>query len=412
MVHTKKAAASVETATTKKSSTKTSTTKKSSTKKTGTTKTPSTKKATPVPPTVTPLKFTEEQILGGNNIHERLLRGERVPYRDFIKHCRLDLYMEDINRAVDDKKVEDLAKSIQQNGACYKDIVLFDAPTIWKYNHKLYRHNEAGEREEVPTTLPGATVCAYSPGDGQHRGAAAAKLMETLSEDEFAKLDINVRLETREVDPATYIATVNTHQYGWNASQKRSVVEKRFTSPTLDFTKKVTEKPYKMRLRSAFKLIYLTEVYNKSIYDNSLEMGKLDPKLEASPDKLKRAERLLESFNIGFGKNTDLLKNAAAVDCVVDKYTDATDDDKTEVVNQLNTFFRTLPDTVIEQLKKEPVVANKTTILNDHFDVFVKDYKTEAGKSMYDEKAEKAFSEYKASLEAEKEEGKDKKESK
>lgn len=404
MAQSKKAAAPVKTATTKKSSTKTSTSTKSSTKKTGTTKTPSTKKAIPTPPTVTPLEFTEEHILGGNSIHERLLRGERVPYRDFIKHCRLDLYMEDINRAVDDKKVEDLANSIQQNGACYKDIVLFDAPTIWKYNHKLYRHNEAGEREEVPTTLPGATVCAYSPGDGQHRGAAAAKLMETLSEEEFAKLDINVRLETREVDPATYIATVNTHQYGWNASQKRSVVEKRFTSPTLDFTKKVTEKPYKMRLRSAFKLIYLTEVYNKSIYDNSLEMGKLDPKLEASPDKLERAERLLESFIIGFGKNTDLLKNAAAVDCVVDKYTDATDDKKTEVVNQLNTFFRTLPDTVIEQLKKEPVVANKTTILNDNFEVFVKDYKTEAGKSMYDEKAEKALSEYKASLE--KEEGK------
>ena len=145
------------------------------------------------------------------------------------------------------------------------------------------------------------------------------------------------------VDPASYIATVNTHQYGWNASQKRSVVEKRFTSPTLDFTKKVTGKPYKMRLRSAFKLIYLSEVYNKSIYDSSLEMGKLDPKLEATPDKLVRAEKLLESFLIGFGKDTDLLKNSAAVDCVVEKYTAAPDDKKTEVVNQLNIFFRTLP---------------------------------------------------------------------
>lgn len=407
MAQSKKAAASVKTATTKKSSTKTSTPKKSSTKKTGTTKTPSTKKAIPVPPSIKPLMFTEEQIAGGKIFHERLLRGERIPYRDFIKHCRLDLYMEDINRAIDEKRVEDLVLSIQQKGACYKDIVLFDAPTIWKYNHKLYYHNEDGEREEVPETLPGATVCAYSPGDGQHRGAAAAKLMETLSEEDFAKLDINVCLETRKVDPASYIATVNTHQYGWNASQKRSVVEKRFTSPTLDFTKKVTGKPYKMRLRSAFKLIYLSEVYNKSIYDSSLEMGKLDPKLEATPDKLVRAEKLLESFLIGFGKDTDLLKNSAAVDCVVEKYTAAPDDKKTEVVNQLNIFFRTLPDTVIEQIKNESVVANKTNILSNNFMEFVKDYETEAGKSMYDEKAEKALSEYKESLKPEKEEGKE-----
>ncbi len=90
---------------------------------------------------------------------------------------------------------------------------------------------------------------------------------------------------------------------------------------------------------------------------------------------------------------------------MVEKYTAAPDDKKTEVVNQLNIFFRTLPDTVIEQLKKESVVANKTTILNDNFEVFVSDYKTEAGKSMYDEKAEKATSEYKAECEK-KEEGK------
>lgn len=389
MAQSKSTAASVKTATIKKSSTKTSTTKKSSVK------TPSTKKVVPVTPTIIPMTFTEEQIIKGKLIHDRLLKGEKIPYGEFIKSCRLDLYMEDINRAVDKKKVDDLADSIKRSGVCFKDIVLFDAPTIWAHGHKLYRYNEAGQREEVQKDLAGADVCAYSPGDGQHRAAAAAILLKEMGDD-FESLDINVCLETRNVDPATYIATVNTHQYGWNASQKRNVVEKRFSSPTLDFTKKVTDKPYKMRLRSAFKLIYLTEVYNKSIYDNSLEMGRLDPKLEAAPDKLERAERLLESFTIGFGKNIDLLKNAAAVDCVVEKYTAAPDEGKTDVVNQLNTFFRTLPDTVIDQLKKESVVANKTTILNDNFEVFVKDYKTEAGKSMYDEKAEKATSEYKA----------------
>lgn len=398
MATSKKTAASVKTATTKKSSTKTSTIKKSSTK------TPSTKKMVLTPPTVTPLTFTEEQVRKGKLIHDRLLKGEKIPYKEFIKSCRLDLYMEDINRTVDKKKVDDLAASIKQSKVCFKDIVLFDAPTVWAHGHKLYRYNEAGQREEVQKDLVGADVCAYSPGDGQHRAAAAAKLLKEMGE-AFDSLDINVCLETREVDPATYIATVNTHQYGWNAGQKRNVVEKRFSSPTLDFTKKVTGKPYRMRFRSAFKLIYLSEVYNKSIYDNSLEMGKLDPKLEAMPDKLERAENLLESFVIGFGKNTDLLKNAAAVDCVVEKYTAAPDDKKTEVVNQLNIFFRTLPDTVIEQLKKESVVANKTTILNDNFEVFVSDYKTEAGKSMYDEKAEKATSEYKAECEK-KEEGK------
>lgn len=380
---------------------KTSTSKKTSTKKATTktvTKTTETKKSEPV---VTSLAFSPEQIAEGEKIHERLLRGERIPFNEFIKNCRADLYMEDINRDVDQRKVDDLAQDIKQNKACWKDIVLFDAQSIWKYGHKLCRHSEKGESEIVTDSIEGATVCAYSPGDGQHRNAAALKLLKELGEEKFAEIDIYVRLETREVDPAKYISSVNIHQFGWNAKQKRSVVEKRFSSPTLDFTKKVTDKPYKMSLRAAFKLVYLSEVYNKSIYDNSLQQGKLDSKLEASNDKLERAEKLLASLTIAFQDNMGMLKNAAAVDCIVDSYTRAADDKKMDVVDSLNVFFRTLPGMVIEQLKAESVVANKTQILQNHYDAFAADYATEAGKSMYDEKAEKAKADYDAKQKAE-----------
>ena len=306
--------------------------------------------------------------------------------------------MQDINRDVDERKVEDIAGDILQNKACWKDIVLFDAPTIWKYGHKLYRRNEKGESVEVTDKLEGAKVCAYSPGDGQHRNAAALKLLNELGEEEFAKIDIYVLLETREIDPAKYISSVNIHQFGWNAQQKRSVVEKRFSSPTLDFTKKVTAKPFRMSLRAAFKLIYLSEVYKKAIYDDSLQKGKLDSKLEATPDKLERAERLLKSLSIAFQAEMGLLRNSAAVDCIVNIYTDEADDKKTDVVDSLNAFFRTLPKTVIDQLKAEKVVANRTQILQNHFDAFKVDYATAAGKSMYDAKAAKATADYEANI--------------
>ena len=362
-------------------------TKKSTSKKTITKTSVSTEKSEPM---VTPLAFTPEQIAEAEKIHERLLRGERIPFGEFVKCCRADLFMADINRDVDDKKVDDLAGDIKQNKVCWKDIVLFDAPAIWKYGHKLCRYNEKGGREDVTEAIEGARVCAYSPGDGQHRNAAALKLQRELTEEEFAELDIHVVLETREVDPATYIASVNTHQFGWNAHQKRNVVEKRFSSPTLDFTKKVTEKPYKMSLRAAFKLVYLSEVYNKSIYDNSLQQGKLDSRLEASAANLQRAEKLLTSFSIAFQKDLMMLKNAAAVDCVVDVYSNTPDEEKSARVDRLNVFFRTLPEVVVDQLKAESVVANKTDILKKCFTDFEKDYQTEAGKAMYDEKASKA----------------------
>lgn len=374
------------------------TSKKTSTMKSSTSKKSSTKTTTPkkTDPEITPLIFTPEQIAEAEKIHERLLRGERIPFREFDKCCRADLFMADINREVDMKRVEDIASDIKQNKVCWKDITLFDAPTIWKYGHKLCRYNEKREREEITDALEGARVCAYSPGDGQHRAAAALKLKSELSEEEFAELDINVILETREVDPATYIASVNTHQFGWNAHQKRCVVEKRFNSPTLDFTKKVTEKPYKMSLRAAFKLIYLSEVYNKSIYDDSLQQGKLHSRLEASAANLQRAEKLRESLSIAFQKDLLMLKNAAAVDCIVDVYSNTLDDEKSARVERLNIFFRTLPEVVVDQLKAEPVVANKTEILKKYFEAFEADYRTDAGKSMYDEKAKTATAEFEA----------------
>lgn len=372
---------------------KTSTSKKSSTHKMTDVKAATIKDPAPV---VTEVSFTPEQIAEAEKIHERLQRGERVPFKEFVKCCRADFFMADINRDVDAKKVDDIAGDIKQNKVCWKDIVLFDAPVIWKYGHKLCRNNEQGEREDITDAIEGARVCAYSPGDGQHRNAAALKLQRELPEDEFAELDIHVVLETREVDPATYIASVNTHQFGWNAHQKRSVVEKRFSSPTLDFTKKVTDKPYKMSLRAAFKLVYLSEVYNKSIYDNSLQQGKLDSKLEASAANLQRAETLLTSFSIAFQKDLMMLKNAAAVDCVVDMYSNTPDEEKSARIERLNVFYRTLPEVVVDQIKAESVVANKTEILKKCFAAFEKDYATEAGKSMYDEKAAAATTDFDA----------------
>ena len=141
--------------------------------------------------------------------------------------------------------------------------------------------------------------------------------------------------------------------------------------PLLDFIVELTEQGYPLPTVSKWAT-FKSDITKKVMADAMA--GKISDKLRQTVG-LKRGERLLEAAKASLSK--DVLKSRNLIDWIIFKYDEASDEQKTIIVNQMVDFFSNLDREKAEQIEKAKGVRGgdtKETIINRLLNNFYKEF--------------------------------------
>lgn len=201
----------------------------------------------------------------------------------------------------------------------------------------------------------------YVRPDGKQRSCAYAKLF-TMKEFKGKEREYDVRVKLCEI-PAEelpeYVREIQTASV-WDEKTKRQVTVETFTEPSGLTMMDACINESGMSARGAYKLIYRREGYKKSLYDDSLANGKLHDSFHADTNLLERAKRDYMAFKVAFRSSPEYFKNSAAVDALIEVYTQETQDPNGAVENYLN-FLQAMQTSDWNEMATVKTPAEKKT---------------------------------------------------
>lgn len=268
------------------------------------------------------------------------------------------LFVDDYNRNVNKKHVEQLEASAKENGFLQPIEVIALDEYLRYYPERKLTYGGRVYDNNTPDAYRAMAIL-----DGQHRYEAHSKLM--LEKNYKPTLSV-VCVDLKGLDPDKWMITINTQSRNWTSKDRTGNILAKYPDPnTSIYLVNQWQNEYGMGERAAYGLIELDDCYKKSLqvdYMNNPENG-LPWVLKGTEDKRKRGIELLHAFEVGFRSVPKMLRNMASVNLAIEIYK-AADVKKKEIAEKkIKLFFMSLDRDVAKRANDVSAVAEKYAIL-------------------------------------------------
>lgn len=268
---------------------------------------------------------------------------------DFKKKGKKVLFIKDFNREINKTNVRYLKKSVEQTKCFLRPAIVIPASMYLEVYEKGILYDPVDKSEYSNGNL-GLDNC-YVVLDGQHRLVAYQELQ---ADDKCSlKPDLSVEIISLPdgVDAHSYIYALNTAVHSWTDKDRTQyiVASTKDKETGLSVAKK-WQKTHGLGIRNAMAIIQFNDGYRAKMQKSFMSNHKLDPFLESTSENIKRGKELFSSFVIGFDKTPKLMKNMAPILAVIQIYTDTPDPKKTELVEKICKFFKTIEQKDVERI--------------------------------------------------------------
>lgn len=274
------------------------------------------------------------------------------------------------NRNINDKVIKAKMTSMKQNGMLIPGVIV-DAEKAIEAGMEIVDF----ETEEDIDATKGKQYAVLV--DANHRYQAHLNLLkknEGLREEEQYKGEfyliyaLNDNLAISEM-----LTTINVCTDPWKGGDftKGAKMVCKKPLPLLDFIDKLIDEGYPLPTASKWAT-FKSDITKKVMADAMV--GKISEKLQLTKG-LERGEKLLEAARKSLSK--DVLKSRNLIDWIIFKYDEASDEQKTTIVNQMVDFFSNLDREKTKQIEKAKGVRGgdtKETIINHLLNDFYKEF--------------------------------------
>ena len=292
-------------------------------------------------------------------IRQTLSNGEEVQIAEFHDAGFMFGDMpKTLQRGETKKNVSELMASLIRTKRFYRPIEIVSARTFIEAGlGEVYRlDGTAVKLSDYDVDL------IFVRSDGKQRTCAYAKLLSKKGfKGKEREFDVRVKLCNVPIEELpTYIREIQVAAV-WDEKTKRQATVATFGAQESGVTlmdKFMNESG--MSARGAYKLIYRREGYKKSLYDDSLANGKLHDSFHADTNLLERAKRDYMAFKVAFRSSPEYFKNSAAVDALIEVYTQETQDPNGAVENYLN-FLQAMQTSDWNEMATVKTPAEKKT---------------------------------------------------
>lgn len=300
------------------------------------------------------------------------------------------LFIRDFNRDTNSRSLKSLKESVVRNGGYLVPIQVMKVGKYREAYPDTILVDPENDRQTVERTEEKETD--YLVLDGQHRLSVHIGLLSDVKKSkETLAIDLPVQEITlpEGMDPHEYIYTLNTTGTQWNDKDRtKFILAEKDNEKTGLYVANQWQKNYGLGIRNATAIIQLNDGYRASMQKKYMEKGNLDPFLKSTPENIARGDKIFNSLKVGFMENPKMLKNMAPILAIIEVYGKTGDSRKSEVIDQLCLFFKTIkPEDVnrIAGLKSTPDKQKEFVCLWDEFKMdfdskktFQEEMKTEA----------------------------------
>lgn len=321
---------------------------------------------------------------------EKLKAGSSLKVCEAENGGAIFLFVDDFNRSVNKKHVEQLKASARESGFLQPIEVISLDEYVKFYPQRIFTHS--GKVFDITTSHAERAMVIL---DGQHRYMAESQLIQ--EEKDYKSTLAVVCVDLKGLDPDKWMITINTQSRNWTSKDRTDNILARYPDPNTNIHMvNQWQKQYGMGERAAYAIIELDDCYKKSLqvdYMNHPEDG-LPTILKGSEFKRKRGSDLLHALEVGFRKVPKMLRNMAAINLAIEIYKAADDNDKDAAVNKIRLFFMSLDQDISTKANEASSVAEKNAILKAEWKKISKKLNSEFSLRALEEDAAKADNEW------------------
>lgn len=211
-------------------------------------------------------------------------------------------------------------------------------------------------------TADEVTVNDYMIVDGKQRVEAYFRLdAEAGMSDKSFRYDLLVSVIKipANLSIEVYMNVINNIRKLWNTHAKFGYAEAMVGDEYsgLHHAQDLVRK-YNLSIRYATALMQFRDEFKPSMLTNFMEGGELHSFLKSKPQNVERGLKLFQSLLVGFHNYPKLLKNMILLRFVIEVYNDTEDDNKSQIVDDLCSFFQSLTVSDVEYISN---ATNKET---------------------------------------------------
>lgn len=289
------------------------------------------------------------------------------------------LFIQDFNRDINPRALKSLKESVKRTGGYLDPIRVIKVSKYREtYPDAVLLDPENG-RQVVEKTEEKETD--YLVLDGQHRLMVH---LELLKEQDKNKKSLTFDLPVQEItlpdgmDPHDYIYTLNTTGTRWSDKDRtKFILAEKGNEKTGLYVANQWQQKYGLGIRNATAIIQLNDGYRASMQKNYIEKGELDSFLKSTPENIERGKKIFNSLEIGFMSNPKMLKNMAPILAIIEIYSQTEDSKKSEVIDQICLFFKTIKPEDIARIADLKSTPDKKTEFVQLWNEFKKSFDSE-----------------------------------
>lgn len=276
------------------------------------------------------------------------------------------------NRPVDPKHVKELMASVREEGFFLDSIKVISAVEWFKYYPDRQITLESGEVLTKDTEGLDEILLIL---DGQHRYTADKEM--GIEEDYVSTLTAELVDLPDSMTPDRWTTAVNSTSRNWTEKDRACFIStlNHGEESNVEFARQV-RKEFGIGERAAYAFSMYSDVYRKSYYVEYMRHPEeeLPYVLKGTDANRKRGWDTLHAMEVGFRNHPKAIKNMALIEFVIEVYNATPDINKADKVEQILTFFKSLPEDVAKSICEQNKVQRKHT-LRKCWNKFQKDLK-------------------------------------
>ena len=209
--------------------------------------------------------------------------------------------------------------------------------------------------------------------DGQHRYDADKEL--GVEEGYVSTLAAELVNLPDGMTPDEWMTTVNSTSQNWNEKDRAGYIIA--MNPDEETNVSIAEqwsKDYAMSMRCSFGLLNYADNYRKSYhieYMRNPEKG-LPQVLKGTEENRKRGIATLHAIEVGFRNHPKVIRHMAVIEFVIETYSETPDKDKTNTVENLQTFLMSLSGDISANVSASRDKGERKRILREAWGKFQK----------------------------------------